>query len=395
MNKLISFRSVLLIASFCLIGCTSVDIEPAANAGLKKVYNLRSSNEGRTLYLTWDVDADSTMCGIQIARNGENPINIDSVVTHYTVRHVTPNQDVLYTVKVRYKDSLVSDGVSVRVHIKYDLPLYAGYVMSVGSIAELPDDDERAAAEWFDREYVRTNRGRFIPIGEVGSVNLDEVPCLWIHIDRQGMAVGWQNLTGGFNDPNFIAALKAYVEEGGNLYLSNHATQLVTAIGRITEEQRPNEVSTGQGGYGNDVWTMNAYLGAGGETEYDRRGYEFFKDMTLDYYNDYKYTSFPMLSAGIREDHNCIWNLSTIKFTSGSDKVRGWEIATNSTALATWGQNTELNYIGLVDFAISGNYRGRIIAMGLGCYEWNMQDGNLYQYQIEKVTSNIIESIRK
>ena len=68
--------------------------------------------------------------------------------------------------------------------------------MSAGSIAELPDDDERAAAEWFDRTYVQKGKGRFIPIGEVGNVNLDEVACLWIHIDRQGMATGWQKISG-------------------------------------------------------------------------------------------------------------------------------------------------------------------------------------------------------
>ena len=386
---------VVALLAGCLASCNNIEPEPAANANRKKVYNLRYTNEGRTVFLTWDMDVDTTMCGIQIARNGENPVDVDSLITSYTVRHVTPNQDVLYTVKIRYNDSIVSEGTSVRVHINYDQQVYAGYLMSVGSIAELPDDDERAAAEWFDRAFVQQNRGRFIPIWELANVNLDEVACLWVHIDRQGMPMGWQNLPGGFSDPTFVTNLKAYVEEGGNLYLSTHATQLLTAIGRITEAQRPNEVSTGQGGYGADVWTMNAYLGAGSETSYDRRGYSFFDGMKLDYYNEYEYTSFPMLGPGIREDHNCIWNLSDIKFTSGSDKIRGWELATKSTALATWGQNTELNYIGLVDFAISGTYRGRIVAMGLGCYEWAQQDGNIYQYQIERLTENIIESLRK
>ncbi len=386
---------LIVLVSGWLVSCNTVEPEMSASADKKKVSNLHYTNEGRTVYLTWDIDADSTMCGVQIARNGENPINVDGLITSYTVKHVTPNQDVLYTVKIRYKDSIVSEGVSVRVHINYNLPVYAGYVMSVGSIADLPDDDERAAAEWFDRTYVQQNRGRFIPIGEVGNINLDEIACLWIHIDRQGMPLGWQNLTGGYSDPTFVSNLRAYVEEGGNLYLSTHATQLVVAIGRITEAQRPVEFSSGQGGWGADVWTMNAYLGAGDSINYDRRGHAFFEGMKLDYFNNYKYTSFPMVSAGVREDHNCLWNLKDIKFTTGSNDIRKWELATKSTALATWGQNTSLNYLGLVDFAISGDYRGRIVAMGLGCYEWAKQDGNSYQYQIEKLTENIIESLRK
>ena len=32
--------------------------------------------------------------------------------------------------------------------------------------------------------------------------------------------------------------------------------------------------------------------------------------------------------------------------------------------------------------------------MGLGCYEWNLQNGNAYQYQIERLTANILNYIK-
>ena len=115
-----NFLTIVLIALTAgwFASCNTVEPEMSASKGRKKVYNLRYTNEGRTLYLTWNLDADSTMSGIQIARNGENPVTIDSLLTSYTVRHVTPNQDVLYTVKIFYRDSVVSEGVSIRVHIK-------------------------------------------------------------------------------------------------------------------------------------------------------------------------------------------------------------------------------------------------------------------------------------
>lgn len=393
MNKL-SIVS-LLLTLVCITACSPIVPEPAANVNRAKAYNLTYTNEGRTVHLKWNLDVDTSMCGIQITCNGEDPTEIEEVVNQYTVKHVVPNKDVIYTVKVRYRDSIVSEGTSVRVHIKYDIPICVGYVMSTNTIEELPDDDERAAAQWFDREYIQKKKGRLIPMQELGNIDLDVIGCLWIHIDRQGMSPGWENLTGGFNDPSFISNLKAYVEEGGNLFLSVHATQLVNAIGRIPSDYRPNEVSTGQGGLGMDTWTINAWLGAGEEVNYDHRVHPFYRDMTLDYYNGYKYTSFPMASSGVREDHNSLWNLNNMKFPSGSNKVRGWEMATNSTALGTWGQNTELNYIGLVDFASNNPYKGRIVALGMGCYEWAMQDGNVYQYQIEKITENILETIRQ
>lgn len=385
----------LVLTLVCFAACSPIIPEPAANVNRAKAFNLTYTNEGRTVYLKWNLDVDSSMCGIQITCGEDEPIEIDHMVKQYTIKHVIPNKDILYTVKVRFRDSIVSEGTSVRVHIPYDIPLCVGYVMSANTIDELPDDDEKAAAWWFDREYVQKRKGRFISMRELASVDLDVVSCLWIHIDRQGMSPGWENLSGGFNDPDFIANLRAFVMEGGNLFLSVHATQLVDAIGRIPAEYRPNEVSTGQGGLGTDVWTVNAWLGAEEEVNYDHRVHAFYQDMTLGYYNKYTYTTYPMASAGVREDHNSLWNLSTMKFPSGSNKVRGWELATNSTALGTWGQNTELNYIGLVDFAASNPYRGRIVALGLGCYEWAMQDGNVYQYQIEKITENILEAIRQ
>ena len=88
-----------------------------------------------------------------------------------------------------------------------------------------------------------------------------------------------------------------------------------------------------------------------------------------------------------------MWNLSSISFASGSDKTRGFELATNCTVLGTWGQNTEFSFPGFVLFSAQDTFHGEIVAMGLGCYEWN-QEGNQYQSQIEKLTANILDYLR-
>lgn len=386
---------LIAIAAF-FVACNTVEPELPANRNLQKARNLTYTNEhnSRTVELRWQLDIDTTMCGIQILTNGENPLQINEVLTNYTVKHVAPNKDVLYTVKVLYRNGMVSEGVSVRVHINYDLPIYAGYLLTAGSIAELADDDERAAAEWFDREYVQKNIGCFVHMEEMPTLDLDRVACLWIHVDREGLIRGWQNLPENLRTESFINALKRYANEGGKYFLSVHATQLVAAMGRISDEYAPNEVASGQGGLA-ELWTMNAYLGYGGETTYDHRNHRFFKDMTLGKYNKYEYASFPMLSPGIHEDHNSMWNLSTMTFASGANKVRGMEVTNSCVCLATWGQNTELNFIGLIEFYPTEHYRGTIVCMGLGCYEWNMPTTNQYRYQIEKLTQNILEDLRQ
>lgn len=375
----------ILLCALCTLftACNGVLIPRAANADLPRAEQLSFSAEGRTVTLSWKLADPEAVTAVQIDCEGANPVKIEGALTQYVVRHVQPNRDIHYTVKLCYGD-LVSEGRTIVVRIRYDQPIYYGYVLSAPTIEELPDDDEIAAAIWFRDNYVNQGIGRFIKLEDVPYIDLDEVSTLWVHIDRQGMPVGWRSLTGGFSTPTFVAGLRHFVEEGGNVLLTVHATQLLAAIGRIPESLAPNQVSTGEGGLA-DLWTMNAFIG---ET-YDHRTDPHFADLILGYYNDYEYTSYPMVDAGLHEDHNSMWNLSDMSF-SGGDKIRGFELATDATVLATWGQNTEMNYPGLVDFRISGTYRGRIIAMGLGCYEWHKDGGNAWQSQIENLTRNFL-----
>lgn len=387
--KNVIYTTLLFLAAF-LCACKDVHYQDAANAGLPKAQQLSWTNEGRTVTLSWQLADTANMQGFQLTTNGKDPIEINGVHTSYTIKHVLPNRNMLYTIKIRYRNGLISDGSTVKVYIETTQPLLAGYILSAPSIAELPDDDEQAAARWFENTYVKSGLGKFIPIAQMDQVNVDDIACVWIHIDRQGLAQGWQHLTGGFASVRFVDALRTYVEEGGRVFLSTHATQLLVAIGRLSENYAPNQFASGQGGIGQDIWTINAYIGL----TYDHRGDLFYKNMLLGRYSGYEYTSFPMLSEGLREDHNCIWNTSEMTFISGSDKVRGFEIATNCTILGTWGQTTEFTYPGFCRFDVTGAYRAPIVAMGLGCYEWNKEGGNAFQSQIETLTYNVIENLR-
>ena len=376
----------VLCSLFLLSACQNVELEEAANAGLPTAGDLQYKADGRTVTLTWTLSDTTGISGVQITKNGAEPVEIEGAQTSYVIRHCVPNKDVLYTVKIRFRNGLVSNGSSVRVYVRYDEPIYAGYLLTANSIDELPDDDETAAARWFDTRYVQQGKGIFVRPGE--ALDLDKMSCLWIHIDRVGLSRGWQHLP-ELNDAAFRQSLRTYVEEGGRLFLSCHATQLLAGIGRIEEKYTPNEFNSGDGGSSTEPWTLNAYIG---ET-YDRRGHRFFEGMVLGTYNGYAYTSFPMASAGHHEDHNCMWNLSEMKFTSGSDKTRGFEQTTNCTVLGTWGQNTGFEYPGFCLFHVQDTFHGEIVAMGLGCYEWH-QDGNQYQSQIETLTANILDYLR-
>lgn len=382
---------IIVAALAVLTSCKGVNIPESASSGLGKAQNLRYTAEGRTVTLKWEIANAEEVSAVQVTCNGESPVWVEGPATRYEAHHVVPNKNVYYTVKLLYKNGLVSEGVTVCVHIQYDKPIYYGYVLAADAPESLPDDDEIAAAQWFRANYVDKGIGRFIQVADVKNIDLDEVSTLWVHIDRTGIQLGWDRITGGFGTQDFVQGLRHFVEEGGNVFLSTHATQFVEAIGRIESTYTINQFSSGDGGTGNDIWTMNAYIGL----TYDHRGDVYFQDMELGDYNDYEYTSFPMLGPGLREDHNCMWNLSTTSFVGAVDKVRGFEDLTESTVLATWGQNTEFTYPGMVDFAPTGTYRGRIVAMGLGCYEWHQGSNNIYQSQIEKLTANVLNYLHE
>ena len=59
--------------------------------------------------------------------------------------------------------------------------------------------------------------------------DLSAYDVIWVHIDRVGIGAGWDKLP---LSASAIAALTTYYKNGGNLFLSNHATQLVVPLGR-------------------------------------------------------------------------------------------------------------------------------------------------------------------
>ena len=73
--------------------------------------------------------------------------------------------------------------------------------------------------------------------------DLSAYDVIWVHIDRVGIGAGWDKLP---LSADAIAALATYYKNGGNLFLSNHATQLVVPFGRT--ERLPGIFADGEGG---------------------------------------------------------------------------------------------------------------------------------------------------
>jgi len=126
--------------------------------------------------------------------------------------------------------------------------------------------------------------------------DLSAYDVIWVHIDRVGIGAGWDKLP---LSVDAVAALTTYYKNGGNLFLSNHATQLVVPLGRT--ERAPGIFGDGEGGSGADIWTINANIGM----EYDHRSHPAFTGMVTS--DQFPHETFPLIGPGQREDHNCMW----------------------------------------------------------------------------------------
>lgn len=235
------------------------------------------------------------------------------------------------------------------------------------------DDDEQAAYDWFVSDEYNPGHGLvkevFTP-DNINSLSANDVKVLWIPINRQGDNESVVKPSAIYNH---VETLKKYVQDGGNLYLTNHATLLTSAIGRIDEQYKPNTVSYGAPGENKDAWGVNPRF-----ADMDYRGHVLYSDFVAGSKND----NYFLNSGTSKEDHNCLWTGVSSYYT---DFIK----ATNSHILGKWSENVDTNNFGVVEFMPSGDYKGTILCNGLAAYEWSCED-NKYVDNIKRFTENSI-----
>lgn len=245
----------------------------------------------------------------------------------------------------------------------------------VGIFVENPtglDDDEQAAYDWFNDEY---NPGHglekvvFTP-ENINELSATDVKVLWIPINRLGDNDNVVKPSAIYKN---VETLKKYVQDGGNLYLTNHATLLVSEIGRIPADYKPNTVT-----YGDpvnisidDPWGVNPRF-----ADMDYRGHVLYSDFKA----GSRESNYFLNSGPSREDHNCLW-----KDFNYTDFIN----ATNSHILGKWSDNGDTKNFGVVEFMPKAEYKGTILCNGLAAYEWSCE-GNKYVDNIKRFTENSI-----
>ena len=373
--------------------CSDVDLAPATYS--ETVSNLIYEHQegSRDVSLRWDNPTMSGQSGIQIIKDNVDITNIDQVINSYLIKKAPTNVDVAYTVKARYSDGRVSQGQTVRFNIFYEKKSGGNLIAML-----LPSDyasgsaDEKDAADWFKRNYVDRGKGVILTPATIDDLDIEQQAACWVMCDRIGIEKGWQNLPGGLASNEVINALKSFTADGGNLFLTNHATQLTVAVGRIADTYAPGIYGNGEGGQNNDIWGSQPIIGNAEGQIYDHSGHDIYRGM--DFVSGlYERSIYTFEGAGMKGDHNCMWDLNAYGLAPNPNVVKSWEDMTNSTVLGTWNHVVDYCCAGIVDFAPTSDFGGRILAVGLAAYEWNIGGENSCQDQLEKFTANCLKYV--
>lgn len=388
-----TFRNIaiMMLGALCLMfgACNNQTVvEPA-----KDVTNLQYSVNEREVTLTWQLPENENVIAVQIVKeNDKSFTEARGAVTSYVIERAEIGVELTYIVRVITETS-ISKGVSVSFTIEAESVPVPAMLLLAADIEALPDDDEIAAAKWFKATYVDKGAGEFITNAQLQSLSIDDYSVLFIIVDRVGIGLGWGNLPSAITSNEALNGMKKYLADGGNIFLAKHATQLMSAIGRIEEKYAPALFGDGEGGTGDDTWCVNANIGIG---TYDHRSHQIFQSMerSSDFYT---HEVFPLLGpGGFREDHNCMWDCNAYGFTGDPNVIKNFEDATGSTVLATWGHVVDYCCAGIVEFKPTSEFKGTVIANGMSAFEFkqNNQD-NQYQSNVEKLTENTINYLSK
>lgn len=309
--------------------------------------------------------------------------------TNCLVEDVNSDQVFLVNQYAQLTNCVAANKIKVKMEEPVINPVTANVAFVVAADSEEAlDDDEKAALEWF--KATCTN-GQVILASQLAAADLSAFKVIWVMIDRKGIGHGVDKLP---IDAQAVEALTQYYKAGGNLLLTNHATQLVVSMGRT--QRSPGIFGDGDGGLGDDVWVINANIGVGVPDRsdgYDHSNHPVFNNLWR--MAPYGYDAFPLIGTGHREDHNCMWDLNSYGypalFPDAENVVNAFQEENDATVLATWGHVQDWCCAGMVEFNANQYYSGECIAIGLAAYEWNQNSGyNDYQYNIKQLTHNML-----
>lgn len=252
---------------------------------------------------------------------------------------------------------------------------------------------------WFVDNYV--NEGKGIVVTPSTLSKIKDLKTLWVAYDENNLQKGWEYLPTSMTNADALAAIKQHVKDGGGLFLSSLATQLLVGLDRIDATLAPNIFNTSVGKKNFDLWGVNPIMGKAVGEVYDHSDHAIYEGLFTTEYKypdntDWNHIFYPLINAADKADHNCIWDLNGLSDLSDNpNKFADFQTKTTSVILGTWQHVVDYAVAGVVEFQPTADFKGTILTNGMAAYDMSLYpDGaqnNDYMVNLYKITENTLE----
>ena len=313
---------------------------------------------------------------------------------------LSPAADATVDLSVPVQYTLVQGNLFTTYTVETEVRCITGFLNQAGSRGEIADDDEAAAADYFFSTF-GSESARYVSFQGIkdGTVDLTEYKVLWWHSDNND-AFGLPEIA---RDPEVLAALKTWYQDGGNLYLTGYAAAYLTDLGRVTDNYRL-AIGGGPGFENGDTWAVNTFVGR----EHDMSTHPLFIGIDMNEVDGRK--EFPVIGPGWREDHNYVIVEipafmvdekgvavdPNVGFNENPAAYQRFTEDNNIGWLATWSGINDYFMAGILEFKPTTEFAGTAIWQGIGGIEYNQNaegdinpDGlNVHQNNINRLSGN-------
>lgn len=384
------FAAFAAIMAFALTSCSSTELENAPYS--EPVSNVTFSTVKRDLVINWTNPLGST--GTSIAEDGKQIAAVGEGIDTYTVKNAADSKDHAFTLKAIYENvGRISEGYTFNTLIEYNfVPTEGRKVALVIPADYAASGSETKAYEWFVANYVDKKLGDVITADQIEKLDIEEYDRAWVIADRSGIGLGYDKLPGVGTDAA-IAILRSFAKYGGNLILTNQATQLVAGISRIDEKYAPKLFGDGAGGPNPDVWGSNGVIGNREGEIYDHTSHPLYAGLEKAPYT-YGHDIYPLCGNGYKSDRNCMWDVNSgdYGFAENPNRIKNFEDKTNSVVLGTWQHVVDYCCAGIVEFQPTADYPGKVLCVGVAAYDWNAE--TYETNNIKNMTANAINYLK-
>jgi len=355
--------------------------------GAMNVTDIRFRQDEDTVFVSWSLPVGEPLSKINVAWETES---------HSDSRELTGTTANLMIVGLPVGDYnfsfVATDENNLRSHTQFERfrvgTTKIGFLSIYPDITSMIDDDEIAAAEWFNANISNSEWITFQQILD-NTVDLSEFRVIWWHRDE----LGGRNLPAITLNPTVVNAVNEYYKSGGNLLLSIHATMYLETLGRIPAGfSEGRAIGDGPGGDNPDVWSISTNL-----RSFDYSTHPIYRGLDIiNTANNGK--EILLIGPGWKEDHNSCWiGLPAAHGFGNADDAFIPFLENNFGAkmLGSWGGIRDYFMLGIGEMLPHGEYLGTSIVIGLGAYEWNQNNAtNPFQHNIEGLTRNALEYLR-